>query len=170
MENIIEKCVIKPKEKLDKYIIAITVFISFIICLIPILFFHIIAYSPVIILVTVFIAYNIVVSRNIEYEYEFVENLLTVSKIINKSRRRLLFKGILNDFDIIAQRKSKYFEEYGRNVQVNIKSISAIENENVYFGIIQYKNKRTCLFFEADDRILKHIKKQVDFKLKNSWR
>jgi len=166
MENIIEKCVVKPKEKLDQYIIAITIFISLIIGILPIFVFNIIAYSPVIILVTVFIAYNIIVSRNIEYEYELVEDLLTVSKIINKSRRKLIFKGILKDFDIIAPKKSKYYEEYGKNVQANIKAVSDIESDNVYFGIIQYKEKRTCLFFEVDDRVLKHIKKQVDFKLK----
>lgn len=166
MENIIEKVVTKKIQKKDKIIKVIAVIICIVICSIPIIITSLIPYSPVVLLIAIYITYRVVVSRNIEYEYEFVGDSISISKIFNKSYRKKIFSSALTDFDIIAPKESKHYLEFGTNVQNNIEAISSYEMNNIYFGIIQYKEKRTSVLFESDDRILKHIKKYLDYKLK----
>jgi len=166
MENIIEKSIVKEKEKKDKVIVIFTVVFCIILCAIPFFIKGMIGYTPVILLILIYTTYRIVVSRNIEYEYEFVEDSFTISKIINKSYRKLIIKSSLSEFDIIAPLNSKHYEEIKNNVQIKLKATSNINKQAEYFGIIQYKGKRTCVIFESNDKILSHIKNQIDYKLK----
>ncbi len=167
MENIIEKVVVKKRQKKDKIIGIIAVIICVVLCSIPIIITSLIPYSPIVLLIVIYITYRVVVSRNVEFEYELVGDSITIAKILNKSYRKKIFSSALTDFDIIASKKSKHYLEIGTNVQYNIEAISSYEMDNIYFGIIQYKDKRTSVLFEADDRILKHIKKYMDYKLKD---
>lgn len=167
MENIIEKCVVKPKQRKDKIIIYSSICLCLILCAIPFFISAIAAFSPVFILLFVFITYTIVTSRTIEFEYEIVENYMTISKIMNKRSRKKIFSSTLTDFDIIAPKKSRYYQEYGLNVQTTIEAVSDLDEDNVHFGVIQYNSKKTCVFFETDERMLKHFRKFADYKFKS---
>ncbi|MBN2851214.1 MAG: hypothetical protein JXQ23_00600 [Clostridia bacterium] len=167
MENIIEKSVVKTKQPRDKIISYLSVIICVLLSAVPLFIPLISGFTPVFVLLFGFIAYKLVTSRNIEFEYELVENFMTISKILNKRSRRKIFSGALTDFDIIAPKKSKFYEEYGLNVQTTLEAVSDLENESIYFGVIQFNSKKTCVFFETDERMLKHFKKYADYKYKS---
>lgn len=167
MENIIEKRVAKPRNKRDIQIIALTIIAYIILCAIPLFIPTIIFYTPIVMLILGYIAYLVITSRDIEYEYELVEDYLTISKISHKSRRKKIFSGSINDFDVIAPINSTHFLEKGQQVQTTIESISQRSAKGVYFGLIQYQGKRTTVLIETDERMLAHMKKILDYKLKS---
>lgn len=121
-------------------------------------------YAFIIWLVAVYGCYLITTSRKYDYEYIFVEDTLTIDKIINKSRRKNIFTGSLKDFDIIAANDSEYAKGKTDNVQQTITA--ADKSGNLYFGITYYKSQNTVVYFEADDRIREFIRKYAEYKFK----
>ncbi|MFA7672742.1 MAG: hypothetical protein WCY62_02660 [Clostridia bacterium] len=121
-------------------------------------------YAFIIWLVAVYGCYLITTSRKYDYEYIFVEDTLTIDKIINKSRRKNIFTGSLKDFDIIAANDSEYGKGKTDNVQQTITA--ADMSANLYFGITYYKSQNTLVYFEADDRIREFIRKYAEYKFK----
>lgn len=167
MENIIEKRVSKPKSKRDKQIVPLIIVAYIVLCGFPLFIPLLAPYTPILMLVLGYLAYLLITSRNIEYEYELVKDYLTISKISHKSRRKKIFSGSINDFDIVAPINSAHFLEKGQNVQTTIESISSRDAKGIYFGLIQYQGKRTTILLETDERMLIHMKKILEYKLKS---
>ncbi len=114
----------------------------------------------------VYLAYRIIASRNIEYEYILAGNSIAMDKIINKRRRKRILNCDLTDFDIIAPVESKYYDEYKENTSKTLDMTSGDNSSDEYFGLTEYKDKRTMLVFETDERAREHIKKHLDYKFK----
>ncbi len=167
MENFIEKRVVKPKSKRDKQIVPLIIIVYIVLCGFPLFIPLLAPYTPILILVLGYLAYLLITSRDIEYEYELVEDYLTISKISHKSRRKKIFSGSINDFDVVAPINSTHFLEKGQQVQTTIESISSRNAPGVYFGLIQYQGKRTTVLIETDERMLAHMKKILEYKLKS---
>jgi hypothetical protein len=113
----------------------------------------------------VYACYRIVASRKFDYEYIFVEDTLTIDKIINKSRRQNIFTHSLKDFEILAYKDSAYLNEYVNNVQ-QVIDVSAPGSEDTVFGVAYYKSMRTLVYFEQDERIMEFIHKYAQYKFK----
>lgn len=167
MENIYEKCVVKPKDIKDNIITLLAVFGAIGISVLALLTEFVRPYLLAVILVVIYIAYRLVSDRNIEFEYILAGNSISMDKIYNKKRRKRMLNCDLTDFSIVAPVASGYYEEYRDNVAKTIIAVSGDKKELEYFGVLEYNKKRTMLVFEADDRALGHIKKQIERRLKS---
>ncbi|HPB16577.1 MAG: DUF6106 family protein [Clostridia bacterium] len=158
-----EKTVYRKKTGKDDLISLAAVVGTLAICIVSYYFLK--TYSFIIWLGVVYACYRIVASRKFDYEYIFVEDTLTIDKIINKSRRQNIFTHSLKDFEILAYKDSAYLNEYVNNVQ-QVIDVSAPGSEDTVFGVAYYKSMRTLVYFEQDERIMEFIHKYAQYKFK----
>ncbi|HOD92568.1 MAG TPA: DUF6106 family protein [Clostridia bacterium] len=158
-----EKTVYRKKTGKDDLISLASVVVTLAICIIS--FYFLKTYSFIIWLAAVYACYRIIASRKYDYEYIFVEDTMTIDKIINKSRRKNIFTHSLKDFEILAYKDSAYANEYANNVQ-QIIDASVPNSEDTIFGVAYYKSMRTLVYFEQDDRVMEFIRKYAQYKFK----
>ncbi len=158
-----EKTVYRKKTGKDDLISLAAVAVTLIICIVSYYFLK--TYSFIIWLGVVYACYRIVASRKFDYEYIFVEDTMTIDKIINKSRRKNIFTHSLKDFEILAFKDSIHLNEYSNNVQQVIDT-SVPGSDDTIFGIAYYQSMRTLVYFEQDDRVMEFIKKYAQYKFK----
>lgn len=158
-----EKTVYRKKTGKDDLISLAAVVGTLAICIVSYYFLK--TYSFIIWLGVVYACYRIVASRKFDYEYIFVEDTLTIDKIINKSRRQNIFTHSLKDFEILAYKDSAYLNEYVNNVQ-QVIDVSTPDSEDTVFAVAYYKSMRTLVYFEQDERIMEFIHKYAQYKFK----
>lgn len=167
MENVYEKCVVKPRDIKDNIITLVSVFGAILVIAAGVVFEPVRKYILAVIVLVVYLAYKIITDLNIEFEYILAGNSISMDKIYNKRRRKRMINCDLTDFDIVAPLSSAHYEEQKGNVARTIKAVSGDNKGNEYFGLLEYNKKRTMLIFEADERAVAHIKKYIDYNLKN---
>jgi hypothetical protein len=158
-----EKIVYRKKTKKDDLISLAVVSVTLAICIVSYYFLRNLSF--IIWLGVIYACYRIITSRKFDYEYIFVEDTMTIDKIINKSRRKNIFTHSLKDFEILAYKDSDHIKEYSDNVQQVIDA-SAPGSENTVFGVAYFKSMRTLVYFEADERIEDFIQKYAKHKFK----
>ena len=167
MENIYEKCVVKPRSLKDNIVTLFTVIVSIAVIVTAFIIEPVRKYALAIIVLVIYLAYKVITDMNIEFEYILAGNSISMDKIYNKRRRKRMINCDLSDFDIVAPLSSAHYQEHEGNVARTITAVSGDDKENEYFGLLEYNKKRTMLIFEADGRAVSHIKKHIDYKLKN---
>lgn len=166
MENIVEVTVSVPKTKKDKFI-QIAVITLAIIISVPLYFMNsILALAPIVSLVLGFLAYRIAISKNVDFDYELVGDSIDISRVINKSKRKSIYKAALSDFDLVAKIDSSHYTENIKEIPNEIKAVYTMDKANIYFGVTEYKSKKTVVYMECNPKMLAHIKKQIEFKMK----
>lgn len=167
MENIYEKCVVKPKTAIDNIVTLSTVLFTIGLIVASILIEQVRQYTIAIGIVVIIIAFRLITSRNIEFEYIMAGNSISLDKIMNKNRRKRIINCDLTDFDIVAPVKSKHYDEYKNNAVKTITAVSGDMKDDEYFGLLEYDGKRTLLLFETDERARKHLKRYLEYKMKD---
>ncbi len=167
MENVYEKCIVKPRDIKDNIITLVAVLGAIAICITAFLIEPVRKYSLAIIVIIAYLAYKLVTDRNIEFEYILAGNSISMDRIYNKRRRKRMINCDLTDFDLVAPVASSYYEEHKDNVTKTIKAVSGDNKQSEYFAVLEYDGKRTMLVFETDDRAVSHIKKHIEYNLKS---
>lgn len=167
MENVYEKCIVKPRDIKDNIITLVAVLGALAICVTAFLIDPINQYALAIAVVVIYLAYKMITNRNIEFEYILAGNSITMDRIYNKSKRKRMLNCDLSDFDLMAPVSSSYYEEHKDNVAKVINAVSGDNKPVEYFGVLEYDGKRTMLIFETDDRAVSHIKRHIDYKFKS---
>lgn len=162
MENIYEKNVVKQKTAIDNLITLAAVILTLGLVVVSILWEPLRLYVIAITIVAVIASWRVITDRNIEFEYTLAGDSFSLDKIMNKRRRKRIINCDLTDFDIIAPIKSKHYEDNRNNYAKKIVTVSGDAPDDEFFGILEYKGKRTLLIFETDDRARKHMKKFLD--------
>lgn len=157
-----EKIVYRKRTGKDDLISLGAVVVTLAICIVSYYFLK--TYSFIIWLGAIYACYRLVATTKFDYEYIFVEDTMTIDKIINKSRRKNIFTHSLKDFEVIAYKNSVHINEYKGNVQQVIDASSS--TDDTLFGVAYYKSQRTLVYFESDERVLEFIRKYVQYKFK----
>jgi len=158
MDTFIEKIIVRKKTAKD-YLMIVGALLGGLI-----LFFALQLVSflrPFFIIVAaaiVYFIYQVVIGRNIEYEYIVTNGDLDIDMIIAQRRRKRIFSANCKDFDIVAKLKGGYNDRRVSDVSKKIEAVSSIDSDDVYFATLMYKGERTAVLFEPDDRMLKSFK------------
>lgn len=166
MKNIYEKSVVKPRDMKDNLITLAAVLgaIALIVLFFMIDFMRQFLFA--LIVGVGYLAYRIIVGRNLEYEYILVGNSFRMDKIVNKRHRKRILNCDITDFDIVAPVQSKHYEQHKENAVKILNMTSGDNKADEYFGLIEYKEKRTLIMFDTDERAREHLRKYIDYKFK----
>lgn len=94
---------------------------------------------------------------NKEYEYSFAEGELDIDVIYNKSRRRRVFTGSIQEFEIVAPYKDREHLDFYKNFPLRDFS-SGLVADNTYIFVTAYKGKKARFVIEPNERLLEAIR------------
>lgn len=166
MDIFIEKLVKKQKNSQDTLfiigvVLATLIVLFVIIPLIPVVsnfwFFFVILFG--------FLAYYLIRSRNIEFEYSLTNSDLDVDKIIDQKRRKHLLSVDCKSFEIMAKVNSNKFTGNIKSIKNRIEAVSSMSSPDVYFAVFENGGTKTLLFFEPNEKMLEAISKYIPRKL-----
>lgn len=166
MDVFIEKLVKKQKTSKDilfsiGVVVAALIIVFGVIPLIPIvknfLIFFLFLFS--------YLAYYLIRSRNIEFEYSLTNNELDVDKIIDQKRRKHVISVDCRDFEVMAKVNSDKLTEDIKAIKNRIEAVSSMSSPDVYFAVFENGGVKTLLFFEPNEKMIETIGRYIPRKL-----
>jgi hypothetical protein len=166
MDIFIEKIVRKRKDFKDSLFTIGIIFGALILVLIALNIQVLAGLSLFIFVGVAYLAYMLISSRNIEYEYAVTNGDLDIDKIIAQRKRKRIFSANCKTFDLVARVKSQHYTPQYRNFKNKIDCSSGfMDSDDVYFIVLQYKNEQTILFIEPSEKMLKNFKTFIPRKV-----
>jgi len=106
----------------------------------------------------IYLAYRLITSRNVEYEYVVTNGELDIDKIISQRKRKRIFSASCKEFDIVARVKSNSFSQSVQSIKNRIDASSSLDSPDAYFATLNYKGEKTLVIFEPDEKMLNNFK------------
>jgi len=154
--------IVKKKKDIKDYLVWIGACVLAFVCSFVVL--SIPALAPYVIILfwlvvgIIYLAYRIIVSRNIEFEYTVTNGELDVDKIINRKRRKRIITVDTKSFET--------FEPVNDKLLAHIKTITPlltihaegdITSPDTYIAVFHKNGVKNCLFIQPNERILEAI-------------
>ena len=107
--------------------------------------------------------------QNVEYEYQMVQDILVVSKIIAKRKRKELLRLNTRSIENLAKGDEPEVNKT-RLVRVTDAAADSSDDKNTYFAIYTHAGGgRRALFFNPNEKVLNamkpYLKKEIVLKL-----
>lgn len=112
-----------------------------------------------------YLAFIIIRSKNIEYEYLVTNSELDIDIIIAKRSRKRLYSGSTKDFDIIAPFGKGNYAEALANTKSRIKAVSGMKDEGIYFLTAYNKGAKIGVLFQPDKKMLDMFSRYIPGKV-----
>lgn len=169
MDVFMEKIVAKRKDIKDNLIISAVIFFTSVISLavltlkIPLI--SDLSLNIFIAAALIYLAYRLITSRNVEFEYIVTNGDLDIDKIISKRKRKRIFSANCKEFDIVARTGSNSFSQSVQAMKSRIDASSTPGSPDAFFITTNYKGEKTLVIFEPDERMLNSFKMAIPRKV-----
>ncbi len=163
MDIFMEKIVRKKKDAKDYLIMAAIVIASII--LVPVVLTYLGELGFIIAIGIIYVAYLLITTRNVEYEYAVTNGDLDIDKIIAQRKRVRVFSENCKNFEIVAKLKSSHFTPHFKSYKGQIDCTSTKEADGVWFIALNYKNEQTIVYFEPTEKMLQSFKTFIPRKV-----
>ncbi|MCL2498949.1 MAG: DUF6106 family protein [Defluviitaleaceae bacterium] len=94
---------------------------------------------------------------NVEYEYVFTNGDLDIDIIYNRARRKRLFSGHVNNFELMCHVEDNVRIGEFNSAQETRDYSSGVVGENTYAFLTTHNSKRLKIIFEPNEKLLKAI-------------
>ena len=112
-----------------------------------------------------YLAYRLITSRNVEFEYIVTNGDIDIDKIISRRKRKRIFSASCKEFDILSRVKSNSFSQSVQSIKNRIDASSSLDSPDAFFATLNYKGEKTLLIFEPDERMLNNFKIYIPRKM-----
>lgn len=163
MDIFMEKIVRKKKDIKDYLITAAIIIASLVLAMVALTYLA--DMGLFIVAGIIYLAYLLMTTRNVEYEYAVTNGDLDIDKIIAQRKRVRVFSASCKNFEIVAKLKSDHFTPQYRSFKKQIDCTSTREGEGVWFIILNYKNEQTVVYFEPTEKMLQSFKTFIPRKV-----
>lgn len=109
--------------------------------------------------------FYIIRSKNIEYEYAVTNGEMDIDKIVAQRKRKRIFSGHCRNYEIVAMIRSGHYNRNHEMIPDKITAVSSMNDEDVYFLVTQYNNKRTIVYFQPSEKMLKAFRTYIPGKV-----
>lgn len=169
MDKFMEKLVAKRKTAVDFIIIALVVAVILLVLFIFLTTNIRIGMGIDLLLVVglIYLGYLVITSRNVEYEYILTNGDLDIDMIVSKRKRKRIFSASSKEFEVIAPVNSSSFSQSVQSIKNRIDASSYIDSPDAYYITLNYKNNKTMVIFEPDERMLNNFKFYIPRKVLN---
>lgn len=120
-------------------------------------FYSLMLLLVIFICIVIFVSVHLINNLNKEFEYAYTSGILDIDVILNKSKRKRVFSGCVEEFEVMApvgdiQRLAMYEGLKTKDFSSNAKK------GNTYVFVAVYKGKKRKFIIEPCDEILKAMK------------
>jgi len=152
MDVFVEQIIKKKYDFMDSLIVFGTLLLSFVLVALCLMFFP---FALILIIGDIALAYYIISSRNIEFEYSITNGDITIDKIINKSRRKRIISIDAHDIEFMGKNKPTNIKN--NYIRLNV-SQSQNNESNWYFSGHNSQKGNVFVLFTPNDKVLSAIK------------
>ncbi len=100
------------------------------------------------------LAYFYIPTLDREYEYIFTNGELDIDCIMNKSKRKRVFNGRAQEFELMITSQNKEHEAEFQRYTETIDCGSSEISESTFYILTAYKGKRVKVIFEPNEEML----------------
>ncbi len=144
-------------------IVLLSVLVAFVIgTFLPLLLPVLTGIVPLLVVAVFYLAYRIVVSQNVEYEYSMVNTEIDVDKIVNRRNRKRLTTIKVTGLEAYGFCNSEQgtFNRYLSDVSVKkIYAVAEKNSDSNYFVVYFSDSVKSMLIFSPSDKIITNIEK-----------
>lgn len=113
----------------------------------------------------IYLAYRLITSRNVEFEYVVTNGDLDIDKIVARRKRKRIFSASCKEFDIVAKVSSNSFSQSVQSIKNRIDASSSPSSPDAYFVTLTYKGEKTLVIFEPTEKMLNNFKTFIPRKM-----
>lgn len=104
-------------------------------------------------------------NARVEYEYLYVDKILSIDKILGMSKRKKAWEGSMDDVQIIAPAGSATLNDHRPSNQKVLDFTSQLPNKKVYAAVFQVGSENVKLLFEPNDKMLQCFRQTAPRKV-----
>ncbi len=108
--------------------------------------------------------YFLVRNFSIEFEYFYMDGELTISKIVNKSRRKKILELSEGEIKLIAPVNSAEIESFNN---LEKKDYTANEATDITYAVVYMDKVLKRVDIQMNDELYKEFKRNMPYKIKN---
>lgn len=165
MDIFMEK-IVKKKRDIKDTLITMGAIIGAVVLMLVVLNVQFLAQMALFFVVgIIYLAYLLITTRNIEYEYAVTNGDLDIDKIIAQRKRKRIFSANCKNFEIVAKVKSSHYTPQYKNFKNQLNCASSMDGDNVYFVALNYKNEQTVVYFEPAQKMLENFRTFIPRKV-----
>jgi hypothetical protein len=162
-----EKIVARRKTGQDYLKIAGLLVACFVVLTVIMLFGGYVSFLVPVLLVGLFYGlWYLLTSMNREYEYIVTNGDLDIDVIIARRRRKRIFSGKAQGFEIMAKVNSDEYRQALKSKFTLLDCSALLQAPDNWFLLAEYKGQRTMVVFAPDERMLKSMKRFNPSKIK----
>lgn len=161
-----ERIVTKKKDGKDYLIVFGAIMIPIVVFTITGFVPQLAQFSMFLMVGSFYLAYRLITSRNIEFEYIVTNGDLDIDMIISQRKRKRIFSSGSKSFEVLAKVSSAYYTQQVASTKKKLMYARSMQSDNLFFIQIRYKNENTVLYFEPSEKMLKSFKK---YRPRNVW-
>lgn len=126
-------------------------------------------FIPVEIALIIYLAYRIISSMNVEFEYFVLNGDLDIDKVIAKKRRKKLIRIKLRDVEYFAPFEDEHIKvAEDSSIRKIIDASSSIDAPRLYFAIYYNNSEKVCLLFEPTDEMIENFSHYIPRSLNHT--
>lgn len=112
------------------------------------------------------VAYFVVPTTDVEFEYLFVSGEVDVDRVYAKTRRKKAGSFSVRDCELIAPLKSHRLDYYNSNTKLKVVDYSSgNDSHNRYAAITRMNNEACKVIFEPDENMIKTMQQYAPSKV-----
>lgn len=165
MDIFLEKLITRKKTFIDALIIVGIVLLALLLIVIVLSLRSIGSFAPIIVVAIGYVAYLLIRSRNIEYEYIVTNGDLDIDVIVAQRKRKRIFSGNCKDFEVLAKMTSGQYDHNAQNIKKRINATTSMNSTDIYFITTTVDGEKTIVFFEPHGKMVESFKKFIPRKV-----
>lgn len=165
--------IVKRRKTAQDYMsVAITVMVTCMVLygiMLQFMAYKFVYFIPVEIAVVLFIAYKIIVSMNVEYEYSVTNGDIDVDRVISKKRRKRMVSVKLRNVEYFAPFEGEHIRvAEDTSIRRIIDASSSLDAPRLHFVIYYNNSEKTLLLFEPTDEMIENFSHYVPRSLNHT--
>ena len=122
-------------------------------------------FGVILMVVSGFCSYLLYRNSRVEFEYLYVEKILSIDKILGKSKRKKAWEGKMDDIQVIAPSESSALNDYGPSNARMLDFSSRLPGAKTYTAIVRSGSENVKILFEPDEKMLQCFRQTAPRKV-----
>lgn len=157
------ECLVRRRIPFYSNIINIVMGVITVICVFLALTTNII--GMILMFVAGFATYLLYRNSRVEFEYLYVDKILSIDKIFGKTKRKKAWEGTMEDIQVIAPSESHVLDQYKSLNPRTMDFSSQLPGAKTYTAIVRTGSETIRILFEPDEKMLQCFRQTAPRKV-----
>lgn len=111
------------------------------------------------------VTYILYRNSRVEFEYLYVDKILSIDKILGKSKRKKAWEGTMDDIQIVAPSGSPALNDHSPSGSKVLDFSSQMPGARTYTAVVRNGSETVRILFEPDEKMLQCFRQNAPRKV-----